>query len=132
MRRLYRLNFNPLFLFHTFTKNSASLKLYNALSSYPKKPSVITIGTFDGVHIGHQKIIKRLCKVAAKKQLESVILTFFPHPRMVLQPDSNIQLLNTIDEREAVLSATPLDHLIIKTFTKEFANLSARIFVKEI
>ncbi|WP_442969079.1 bifunctional riboflavin kinase/FAD synthetase [Psychroserpens sp.] len=94
--------------------------------------SVITIGTFDGVHVGHQKIIERLVKTGKDKQLKSVVLTFFPHPRMVLQPDFKIQLLHTIEERQSVLKQFGLDELVIKEFTKDFANLSARDYVKSI
>lgn len=108
------------------------MKLYDNQKSYSKTPSVITIGTFDGVHIGHQKIIERLVKVGNKKELKSVVLTFFPHPRMVLQKESNIKLLNTIDERKELFSKLNLEALVIKTFNKEFANLSARDFVKRI
>lgn len=108
------------------------MKLYNSKHTYSKDPSVITIGTFDGVHIGHQKIIERLIKVSQNKTLESVVLTFFPHPRMVLQKDATIKLLNTIDERKALLSNLNLEALVVKTFTKEFANLSARDYVQQI
>ena len=108
------------------------MKLYDSQKSYSKLPSVITIGTFDGVHIGHQKIIERLVKVGKDKSLESVVLTFFPHPRMVLQKDTTIKLLNTIDERKELLSNLGLDALVIKTFNKDFANLSARDYVKSI
>lgn len=108
------------------------MKLHRSLSSYPKSPSVITIGTFDGVHLGHQKIIKRLQTIAHKKGLQSVILTFFPHPRMVLQHSANIKLLNTIDERQEILSHLGLDHLVIKEFTKDFSKLTAEEYVKDI
>ncbi len=101
-------------------------------SSQNNSSSVVTIGTFDGVHIGHQKIIGRLIKVGKEKELKSVVLTFFPHPRMVLQKHSNLKLLNTIEEREAILSSLGLDQMVIKTFTKEFANLSAHDFVKTV
>jgi len=108
------------------------LKIYHTLNSYPKAPSAITIGTFDGVHLGHQKIIKRLQNVAKEKGLQSVILTFFPHPRMVLQHAVEIKLLNTIEERQELLSHLELDHLVIKKFTKEFARLSPEQYVKDI
>lgn len=108
------------------------MKLYNSQNTYSKNPSVITIGTFDGVHIGHQKIIERLVNVGQNKNLESVVLTFFPHPRMVLQKDANIKLLNTIDERKELLSKLNLEALLVKTFNLEFANLSARDYVKTI
>ena len=96
------------------------------------KQSVVTIGTFDGVHIGHQKIIKRLIETGKQEGLKSVILTFFPHPRMVLQKDFNIKLINTIDERHKILDALGLDYLLIKEFTKEFSRLSSEDFVKQI
>lgn len=97
-----------------------------------KEPTVITIGTFDGVHIGHQKIVKRLIKAAKLEGLKSVILTFFPHPRMVLQKDSDIKLINTIDERQTILNHLGLDYLLIKKFTIAFSRLSAEDFVKQI
>jgi len=97
-----------------------------------KKPTIVTIGTFDGVHIGHKEILKKLTSEANRLNLASVILTFFPHPRMVLQKESDIKLINTIDERIAIFSKTDLDHLIIHPFTKEFANLSAEVYVKNV
>jgi len=97
-----------------------------------KEPTIVTIGTFDGVHIGHQKIIKRLISTGKKEGLNSVILTFFPHPRMVLQKDSAIKLINTIDERHVILDVLELDYLLIKKFTEEFSRLSAEDFVKQI
>jgi len=93
--------------------------------------TVVTIGTFDGVHLGHQKIIERLKNVAKEKGLKSVILTFFPHPRMVLQSGVDIKLLNTIEERQDILSSLGVDYLVIKKFTKDFAKLSAEHYVKE-
>ena len=92
--------------------------------------SIVTIGTFDGVHIGHQKIIKKLTKTAKEKQLKSIVLTFFPHPRMVLQKNANIQLLNTIEERKELLYNFGVDDIYIQEFTKDFSELSAEDFVK--
>lgn len=94
--------------------------------------TVITIGTFDGVHVGHQKIIEQVLSVAKAKQLRPVVLTFFPHPRMVLQPDFKIELLNTIDEKKEILLNLGIEELVIKPFTKEFAELSARDYIEEI
>ncbi|HET7361034.1 MAG TPA: bifunctional riboflavin kinase/FAD synthetase [Salinimicrobium sp.] len=94
--------------------------------------TAVTIGTFDGVHIGHQKIIERLVKSAKANNLESVILTFFPHPRMVLQKESGIKLINTIRERKEILEKTGIDHLIVHPFTKEFSRLTAQEFVRDI
>lgn len=97
-----------------------------------EQPTIITIGTFDGVHIGHQKIIKKLTKTAKKSNLQSVVLTFFPHPRMVLQQNADIKLLNTIDERLQILNSFGVQRTLVKTFTKDFSNLSAYDFVKKI
>jgi len=95
-------------------------------------PTVVTIGTFDGVHAGHQKIIERLVNEAKISNLESVILTFFPHPRMVLQKDSDIKLINTIEERKQILEKSGIDHLIIHPFTYRFSRLTALEFVRDI
>ncbi|WP_245918520.1 bifunctional riboflavin kinase/FAD synthetase [Aurantibacter aestuarii] len=95
-------------------------------------PTVVTIGTFDGVHLGHQKIIKRLVAEAKSRQLESVVLTFFPHPRMVLQKDANIKLINTIEEKEAILKSFGLSKLVVNPFTKAFSRLTAEEFVEQI
>ncbi|MBP0902661.1 bifunctional riboflavin kinase/FAD synthetase [Mariniflexile gromovii] len=108
----------------------SKIKNINAYRSM--EPTIVTIGTFDGVHVGHQKIVKRLINIGKQTHLKSVILTFFPHPRMVLQKDSNIKLINTINERGAILEALGLDFLLIKKFTKAFSRLSAEDFVKKI
>jgi riboflavin kinase / FMN adenylyltransferase len=103
------------------------LKDYNSNS-----PSIITIGTFDGVHIGHKKIINQLTSTSSKEQLTSILLSFFPHPKMVLQNDRELKLINTITEKEELLNNLDLDYLIIKEFTKEFSRLSALEFVRDI
>lgn len=108
------------------------MKTKHNLNTLPDKQTVITIGTFDGVHIGHQKIITRLINTGNSEGLQSVILTFFPHPRMVLQKDSNIKLINTIDERHDILNNSELNFLVVKKFTQEFSRLSAEDFVKDI
>lgn len=104
----------------------------NTINSKPQPASIITIGTFDGVHIGHQKIIQRLVSIGKEKDLKSTVLTFFPHPRTILQPGFDIKLLHAIDERKKVLSQFGLDDVVIKEFTVEFANLSAEDYVKNI
>ncbi len=96
------------------------------------QPSVVTIGTFDGVHFGHQKIISRVISVAKHQDLTSVLLTFFPHPRMVLQKDADIKLINTLVEKEAILKKLGLTNLVVNKFTKEFSRLTAEEFVEEI
>jgi riboflavin kinase / FMN adenylyltransferase len=104
-----------------------------SITNYDKEhPTAITIGTFDGVHIGHQKILRRLIKNAELLDLKSTVLTFFPHPRMVLQKDADIKLLNTIDEKIKILESLGLDYLIIHPFTKEFSRFSATDFVRDI
>jgi riboflavin kinase/FMN adenylyltransferase len=104
-----------------------------SISKYDKKhPTAITIGTFDGVHIGHRKILERLINNAKLLDLKSTVLTFFPHPRMVLQQHADIKLLNTIEEKTKILKETGLDNLIIHPFTKEFSRLSATEFVQDI
>ncbi len=105
------------------------LGAYTFKSEYP---TVITIGTFDGVHAGHQKIIEKLVNTAKLSNMESAILTFFPHPRMVLQKESDIKLINTIDERKKLLSDSGIDHLIIHPFTHQFSRLTAQEFVRDI
>jgi len=105
----------------------------NSIESYQSNyNTVVTIGTFDGVHLGHQKIIKRLINSGKENNLKSVILTFFPHPRMVLQKEAKIKLINTIDERTHIIDNLGLDFLLIKKFTNEFSRLSAENFVKQI
>ncbi|MFD2587408.1 bifunctional riboflavin kinase/FAD synthetase [Croceitalea marina] len=97
-----------------------------------KLPTAITIGTFDGVHIGHRQILQRLINNAKEANLNSVLVTFFPHPRMVLQKESNIKLLNTLDEKIEILRDLGLDYIIVHPFTKEFSRLSAIEFVRDI
>ena len=109
-----------------------TLKLSNSANAIENHDTIVTIGTFDGVHIGHQKIVKRLINGGNLQGLKSVVLTFFPHPRMVLQKDSNIKLINTIDERHDILEALGLDYLLVKKFTIDFSRLSAEDFVKQI
>jgi riboflavin kinase / FMN adenylyltransferase len=97
-----------------------------------KKNTVITIGTFDGVHIGHQKILQRLIKVGDVKHLEPTVLTFFPHPRMVLQKDANIKLINSITEKTEILKRFGIHNLVVKEFTSAFSRLTAEEFVEQI
>ena len=94
--------------------------------------SILTIGTFDGVHVGHQKIIKALVKEAHNKKLLANVLTFFPHPRMVLQNDAQIKLIDTLAEKEAFLRDLGVNTLIIHPFSKEFSRLSALEFTRDI
>lgn len=110
------------------------MKVYKSLDEFsPLSHAVVTQGTFDGVHIGHQKIIERLGNIAAQKQGETVLLTFFPHPRMVLQPEDNqLRLLHTEDEKIEHLAKAGIDHLLIIPFTKEFSRQTSLQFVRDV
>jgi len=109
------------------------LKVYNSINSFEcSKKTIITIGTFDGVHLGHKSILEKMKNATLENTYESIVLTFFPHPRMVLQQDSSIKLLNTIDEKGELLDKFGIDNLIIHPFDAAFSNLSAEEFVKEI
>lgn len=108
------------------------MKIHENACTYENNiKSAVTIGTFDGVHIGHKKIIERLTQAALENDLKSVILTFFPHPRMVLQKDANIKLINTMEERSQILEKIGLDHLIIHPFSAEFSQLTAKEYVQK-
>lgn len=94
---------------------------------------MVTIGTFDGVHYGHQKIVKRLCELAKSSGGESVILTFFPHPRMIIDPENqDLKLINTVKEKAEILANLGVDHLIITPFTRDFSNLSPTEYIQNI
>jgi len=113
--------------------NHSLLKIIQTISNFNSlEKTVVTIGTFDGIHIGHQKILKDLIETAKKENKKSVLLTFFPHPRMVLQKEVTIQLLNTIEEKSSLLEKMGLDYLIIHPFSKEFSRLTALDFVRDI
>ena len=109
------------------------MKIFNTIQEFQsKKQTIATLGTFDGVHLGHGKIIKRLIENASDEKFESLVLTFFPHPRMVLQNDGSIKLLNTIEERAVLLEKAGLDNLIIHPFDQKFSQMEAEEFVKTI
>ncbi len=109
------------------------MELYPSISHYKKKlNSILTVGTFDGVHIGHKTILKQLVEISNQQQLASVVLTFFPHPRMVLHKDSDIKLINTIDERVDLFNKAGLQNLVIHPFTKDFSRLTALEYVRDI
>lgn len=94
---------------------------------------MVTIGTFDGVHLGHQKVISRLKEIASEYGGESVIYTFYPHPRLVTKPEeSNLRLLTTLEEKKKLFSLSGIDHLIVFPFTKSFSELSYSEFVQQI
>lgn len=106
--------------------------LHNISEFQKGEKTFVTIGTFDGVHFGHQRILEKLVSDAKNAGKKSILLTFFPHPRMVLQKDSSLELINTIEERKNLLAKTGLDYLIIHPFSKEFSRLTALAFVRDI
>ena len=96
------------------------------------KKYFITVGTFDGVHLGHQKIITQLVKKAKQKNCGTLLLTFDPHPRKVVQPSNAPMLLQTIEERSEILSKLGLEIIFVQPFTKAFSKLNAEEYVKDI
>lgn len=109
------------------------MKVYYSLEDFHKlENAIVTTGTFDGVHIGHKKILDRLNRIARNHNGESVLLTFFPHPRMVIQPELELKLLNSQFEKIELLKKTGLDHLIVHPFTKEFSRITSLDFVRNI
>ena len=110
-----------------------SLKIFNSIESFnATKPTIVTIGTFDGVHLGHQKIVAQITKNADALNCESLVLTFFPHPRMVLQEGTEMKQLNTLNEKIALLDNLGIDNLVVHPFDKEFSRLTAEEFVKKV
>lgn len=110
------------------------MKIYHSLNDFaPEFRVVLTIGTFDGVHIGHQSILESMNDVAKKIGGESVMLTFYPHPKHVIYPDDDqLKLLSTIDEKSAMLQDYGLQHLIIQSFDNQFSRIRSVNFVRDI
>jgi riboflavin kinase/FMN adenylyltransferase len=109
------------------------MNVVNGIENYKAdSKSILTIGTFDGVHLGHQKIIASLVTRAKQQSLQANILTFFPHPRMVLQKESNLKLIDTLEEKRNLLSELGIDNLIVQPFSKEFSKLTAIEFTRDI
>jgi riboflavin kinase/FMN adenylyltransferase len=110
-----------------------SARTFHHIKEYEsEKGAVVTIGTFDGVHQGHQKILDRVVDRAQTKNLTSVLLTFFPHPRMVLQPDQDLKMINTIEERVDLVAARGIENIIIHPFSKGFSRTTAAAYVEDI
>ena len=109
------------------------MKLFHSINDFQStKKTILTLGTFDGVHIGHKKILERITQNTENGKYESLVLTFFPHPRMVLQEKSEIKLLNTIAEKTKLLEATGIENLVIHPFNESFSRLTAEEFVHSI
>jgi len=110
------------------------MKIFKDISQIPEfKNPVLSIGSFDGVHLGHQEILRVMKECANTIHGETVLLTFWPHPRMVLQPDNNaLKLLNTIEEKTGILEKSGLENLVILPFTEDFSKMDYRHFIEEI
>lgn len=110
------------------------MKVYNHIDEFTAvKSAVVTIGTFDGVHIGHRKIISGIKEIADAIDGETVILTFFPHPRMILHPeDESLKLITTITEKAQLMEELGVDHLIITPFSRDFSNQTAESYIRDV
>lgn len=110
------------------------MKIYHGIEDFVRlKNAVVTSGTFDGVHVGHSKILSRLREIAKKTNGETVVITFWPHPRLVLHPeDTSLKLLNTFEEKAELLKAQGIQHLVRIPFTKEFSQLTSEEFITQV
>ncbi|AWG20641.1 riboflavin biosynthesis protein RibF [Flavobacterium faecale] len=109
------------------------MNIFHSINDFSStKKTILTLGTFDGVHIGHKKILEKLILSTQSNQYESLVLTFFPHPRMVLQEKSEIKLLNTIPEKINLLDGIGIQNLVIHPFDETFSRLTAEDFVSNI
>lgn len=108
------------------------MEVYRSIDSLPQfRNAVITIGTFDGVHLGHQKIIDALVNEAQRVQGESILITFDPHPRKIVNHARSLQLINTLDEKIELLRKKEIDHLVIVPFTETFSGQSPEAYIKD-
>lgn len=110
------------------------MKIYHGIDDFTRLDyAVVTSGTFDGVHVGHQKILNRLREIASRNKGETVVITFWPHPRLVLHPeDDTLKLLNTFEEKAELLKEQGIQHLIRIPFTKEFSQYTSEEFIQKI
>lgn len=110
------------------------MKIYHGIEDFSRLSyAVVTSGTFDGVHVGHQKILYRLREAAIRHGGETVVITFWPHPRLVLHPeDTSLKLLNTFEEKAELLKQQGIQHLLRIPFTREFSQLSSEEFITKI
>ncbi|WP_262915778.1 bifunctional riboflavin kinase/FAD synthetase [Chryseobacterium taklimakanense] len=109
------------------------MKIFQNFRSFSSgKPLALSLGMFDGVHLGHQTIISELKRIASEKNLESAVLTFWPHPRLVFNPNEDLKLLNTLEEKTTLLENFGIENLFLKNFDEEFRNLTGEEFVKQV
>ena len=109
------------------------MRIFKSLDNLPAfRNAVVTIGTFDGVHHGHQQILNRLNELAEQSDGESILLTFHPHPRFILQPDDkSLKLIHTLDEKIAQLEQSGIDNVVVAPFSRNFADMPALEYVKD-
>ncbi|MGZ9677379.1 bifunctional riboflavin kinase/FAD synthetase [Flavobacterium sp. GNP001] len=109
------------------------MKIFHSINDFSTtKKTILTLGTFDGVHLGHKKILQKLTQNTANREFESLVLTFFPHPRMVLQGGSTLKLLNTITEKVALIEELGIENIVIHPFDEAFSRLTAEEFVRDV
>lgn len=109
------------------------MQVHSSIAHYKGPRPIVTMGTFDGMHPGHRALLQRVKQLAELEKTESVVLTFWPHPRIVLGQDvDKLRLLTTLEEKTKIISETGIDHLIIVPFNKELACLTAEAFVEQI
>ncbi len=109
------------------------MKVFSSIQHFESNTkTIVTLGTFDGVHCGHQYILNKLISTAKTLNMESLVLTFFPHPRMVLNKDKTIKMINTIDEKIELLSKSGIDNLVIQPFDSTFSSLTGEEFTKKV
>ena len=109
------------------------MKIFQTTSQFKShKKTIVTLGTFDGVHLGHQKVLQKVIQSARELDSESLVLTFYPHPQFILNPNSDIKLLNTIEEKSQLLKNLGLQNLVIQAFNQQFSEMEAEDFVKNI
>lgn len=110
-----------------------TMKIYNSIDSFTKlSKAVVTTGTFDGVHLGHKKILNTLQYVGEKSKSDTVIITFSSHPRMILYPDHDFKLINTREENTKLFQMCGVDHVVFQTFDKQFSRLSSLQYIRDI
>lgn len=102
----------------------------NALPGFAS--SVVTVGSFDGIHKGHSKLIERVVRISREKSIPGIVVTFEPHPRIVLEQNTTCRLLTTLEEKAYILEKYDIDYLVVLNFTKEFSETSPKDFIENI